>query len=177
MKLTEAGLDLIKEREGLRLEAYHCQANVLTIGYGHTSAAGAPLVKPGMKITQADAERILARDLVKYEDAVKRGVKVEINDNQYSALVSLCYNIGETRFATSTVLKRVNARDFNGAAEAFAMWNRAGGKVSKGLTKRRAAEAAMFLTPTIVSPTVPVKTPGLFTVVLNLILSIFKVSK
>lgn len=145
MNLTRAGLDLIKEREGLRLEAYRCQAGVLTIGYGHTSLAGTPLVKPGMKITVQEAERILARDLVKYEEAVQRCVTVDLTPNQYSALVSLCYNIGEGNFAKSTVVKRVNANDFQGAAKAFAMWNKADGKVSSGLVKRRAMEAALFL--------------------------------
>jgi lysozyme len=145
MKMTKAGLDLLKEREGLRLEAYYCQAGVLTIGYGHTSAAGEPLVRPGMKISKEEAERILIDDLRKYENAVKRLVKVNITPNQYSALVSLCYNIGEGAFSKSTVLKRVNAGDYHGAAKAFAMWNKAGGKVSNGLVKRRAMEASLFL--------------------------------
>lgn len=176
MKMTKAGLELIKDCEGLSLQAYHCPAGVLTIGYGHTSAAGLPPVKPGMKITKAIAETILERDLVKYEDAVKRHVKVDLTDNQYSALVSLCYNIGEGNFAQSTVVHRVNIKDFTGAAAAFAMWNKGGGKVLPGLVKRRALEAALFSTPTINLP-IPVKPEGLLSIILKLILSFFKVSK
>lgn len=145
MNLTKAGLDLLKGREGLRLEAYKCQAGVWTIGYGHTSKAGLPVVKPGLKITKQDAETILAHDLLQYERAVLRLVTVDLTDSQYSALVSLCYNIGEAHFASSTVLKLVNRKDFTGAAKAFSMWNKADGKVSDGLVKRRAAEAALFL--------------------------------
>lgn len=179
MKLTEAGLDIIKASEGLRLQAYLCPANVLTIGYGHTSRAGKPEVKSGMKITKEEAEAILLRDLVKYEDAVKRLVKVPLNDNQYSALVSLCYNIGEGNLAKSTVLARVNAKDFTGAAKAFAMWNRGGGKVLPGLTKRRQVEADLFLTPVVIPshPPIPEKPMGLLAVIFNVILSFFKVSK
>jgi lysozyme len=145
MKMTKAGLDLLKSSEGLRLGSYLCQAGVLTIGYGHTSAAGEPTVKPDMKITEREAEVILAHDLLKYEMAVAKAVTILISDNQYSALVLLCFNIGPKGFKSSTVLKRTNLGDFNGAAKAFAMWNKAGGKVSKGLTTRRAAEAALFL--------------------------------
>lgn len=179
MKLTEAGLDIIKVSEGLRLQAYLCPAKVLTIGYGHTSMAGKPEVKPNMTITKEEAEAILLRDLVKYEDAVKRLVKVPLNDNQYSALVSLCYNIGEGNLAKSTVIARVNAKDFSGAAKAFAKWNRAGGKVLPGLTKRRQVEADLFMNPIVIPshPPIPEKPMGLLAVILNVILSFFKVSK
>lgn len=178
MKMTQAGLDLIKAKEGLRLVAYYCPAGVLTIGYGHTSAAGAPFVKAGMKITEKEANEIFLNDLVKYEDAVKRLVKVPLNDNQYSALVSLCYNIGEGNLSKSTVIARVNQQDWKGAADAFLLWNRAKGQVSEGLKTRRKQEADLFLTP-VADHKLPADRPttGVVEAIINAILSIFKVSK
>jgi lysozyme len=178
MKLTKAGLDLIKSSEGLRLVAYYCPAGVLTVGYGHTSAAGAPFVKAGMKITEQEAEDILKADLVKYEDAVKRLVHVPINDNQYSALVSLCYNIGEGNLSKSTVIARVNQKDWEGAAKAFLLWNRSKGVVLKGLETRRKQEADLFLAP-VSDNKLPADRPttGVVEAIINAILSIFKVSK
>ena len=179
MKMTEAGLDLIRASEGLRLDAYRCPAGVPTIGYGHTTAAGGVPVKIGMKITKEEAEAILLRDLVKYEDAVKRLVKVDLNDNQFSALVSLCYNIGEGNLAKSTVIARVNIKDFSGAAKAFGMWTKSKGKTLPGLVKRREQEAALLLTPVVISshPPIPEQPKGLLATIINVILSFFKVSK
>ncbi len=147
MKVNAAGLDLIKSFEGLRLKAYKCSAGVDTIGYGHTSAAGAPVVKAGMKITAAEAEKILARDLGKYEQAVDKVVTVKPTPNQFSAMVSLCYNIGPGNFAGSSVVRRLNAGDVKGAAEAFLLWNKVHGRALAGLTRRREAERKLFLTP------------------------------
>jgi lysozyme len=147
VKVNAAGLDLIKSFEGLRLKAYKCSAGVDTIGYGHTSAAGAPVVKAGMKITAAEAEKILARDLGKYEQAVDKVVTVKPTPNQFSAMVSLCYNIGPGNFAGSSVVRRLNAGDVKGAAEAFLLWNKVHGRALAGLTRRREAERKLFLTP------------------------------
>jgi lysozyme len=147
MKVNAAGLDLIKSFEGLRLKAYKCSAGVDTIGYGHTSAAGAPVVKAGMKITEQEAEKILARDLGKYEQAVDKAVTVKPTSNQFSAMVSLCYNIGPGNFAGSSVVRRLNAGDVKGAAEAFLLWNKVHGRALAGLTRRREAERKLFLTP------------------------------
>lgn len=144
MKTNKAGLDLIKSFEGLRLETYKCSAGVDTIGYGHTSAAGAPKVAPGMKITAAEAEEILARDLRKYEEAVDKAVTVTPTENQFAAMVSLCYNIGPGNFSGSSVVKKLNAGDAKGAAQSFLLWNKAAGKVLAGLTRRREAEKALF---------------------------------
>jgi lysozyme len=146
MNTNKAGLDLIKSFEGLRLETYKCSAGVDTIGYGHTSMAGEPKVTPGMKITEAEAEEILARDLGKYEAAVDKAVTVEPTPNQFAAMVSLCYNIGPGNFAKSSVVRKLNAGDVDGAAQSFLMWNKAAGKVLAGLTRRREAEKKLFLT-------------------------------
>lgn len=146
MDTNKAGLDLIKSFEGLRLETYKCSAGVDTIGYGHTSAAGHPKVGKGMKITEAEAEQMLAHDLGKYEDAVEKGLKVTPTGNQFAAMVSLCYNVGPGNFAKSSVLKKINAGDIKGAAQSFLAWNKAAGKVLAGLTRRREAEKKLFLT-------------------------------
>jgi lysozyme len=134
---------LIKSFEGLELRAYKCPADVLTIGYGSTG----PHVKPNMVITEKQAEDLLRQDLVRFERAVTRLVTVPISQNQYDALVSFTFNLGEGNFSRSTLLKRVNARDFSGAQREFAKWNRAGGVVLAGLTRRRAAEARLFGEP------------------------------
>lgn len=144
MKTNQAGVNLIKEFEGFRSKAYKCPAGVWTIFFGHTSAAGAPEVKPGMTGSKEEGERVLKRDLKQYEDAVSRSIKVELTSNQFSACVSLCYNIGAGNFAKSSVARFCNKKQFKQAADAFALWNKAGGKVLPGLVRRRAAEAALF---------------------------------
>lgn len=96
-------------------------------------------------ISEADADKLLDKMLVKYEDAVNRYVQVPINQNQFDALVSFCYNVGQENLRNSTLLKKVNAKDFKGAADQFLRWNRAGGKVLAGLTKRRTDERKLFL--------------------------------
>ena len=143
-KINKETLELIKEFEGRELEAYVDPVGVWTIGYGHTAMAGSPIPKKGMKLTVQEAEALLLKDLVKYENPVRRLVKVPLTDNQYGALVSFTYNLGEGNFSKSTLLKKVNAKDFAGAVKEFAKWNKAGGKVLRGLTRRRAAETALF---------------------------------
>lgn len=145
MNTNKAGIALIKEFEGFRSKAYKDAVGVWTIGYGHTSMAGPPDVKRGLTITNAEGEKILKRDLVKYENAVADLLKVEVSSNQFSAMVSLCYNIGPANFKKSSVIRFVNKRQWQNAANAFALWNKAGGRVLAGLTRRRAAEAALFL--------------------------------
>jgi lysozyme len=145
MQTNAEGLSLIKIFEGLRLKAYKDPVGILTIGYGHTYAAGAPEVKLGMVITREEAEAMLRRDLVMYEKAVADAVKVALTSNQNSACVSLCYNIGPGNFKKSSVLRFINQGRFDDAADAFLLWNRAGGKILSGLVKRRAAEAALFI--------------------------------
>lgn len=140
-------VELIKRHEGLRLTAYLPTPNdKWTIGYGHTSTA-----KKGMTITEQEAEKLLLSDLAWVEDCIKRLVKVPLTQNQYDALGSLIFNIGEGNFSKSTVLKRLNSEDYKGAADAFLMWNKQRNKttgkmdVLNGLTKRREEERKLFL--------------------------------
>lgn len=150
--ITKEALELIKKSEGLRLYAYLDAVGVWTIGYGHTSAAGDPLVYKGMRISKEEAEEILRNDLERiYIPAVTRNVKVPLNPNQLGALVSFVYNLGEGNFKKSTLLKKLNKGDYKGAASEFPKWNKAGGKILKGLVIRRDAERALFEKPYSVS--------------------------
>lgn len=143
--LTAEAVRLIKSYEGLQLLAYQDRKNgVWTIGYGHTSMAGPPFVEKGLRITEKEALSILTADLKKYEAMVQRAVKVPLNDNQYGALVSFTYNLGPANLGKSTLLKKVNAKNFAGAALEFPRWNKDEGKVVRGLILRRAAEAKLF---------------------------------
>jgi lysozyme len=144
MAVNKETLELIKTFEGLELIAYYDPVGVLTIGYGHTNMAGPPKIVPGMRITAQEASDILMNDLKKYEAAVSKHVKVPLNQNQYGALVSFTYNLGEGNLSKSTLVKKLNVKDYEGAANEFPKWNKAGGKVLKGLVRRRAAEQALF---------------------------------
>lgn len=160
MKTNQAGIDLIKKWEGLRLTPYYCSGNKLTIGYGHTSAAGEPIVTPELRITASEAEDILKRDLAKFEAIVLRVINAPISENQFAAMVSLCFNIGGSAFAKSSVARLTNARDYHGAAESFALWNKAGGKVVAGLVKRRADEAALYRKNSKAETAKPISAPA-----------------
>ena len=142
MKTSNSGIDLICSFEGLRLKAYDDGVGVWTIGYGTTVINGVK-VKKGDTCTLEQAKSYMAQDLKQFESAVNQ-VKVPLNQNQYDALVSLAYNIGVSAFLNSTLLKKLNAKDYKGAAEQFDRWNQAGGKVMRGLTNRRAKERKLF---------------------------------
>jgi lysozyme len=143
--MSQGGLDnLLKKFEGCKLKAYHCPAGVCTIGYGHTSAAGAPQVVDGMTITQAQAEDILKRDIVKYEVAVMDLVKVKLTQNQFDVLVDFAYNAGVGNLKSSTMLKKVNAGDFDAVPAELMKWVKGGGKVLPGLVRRRQAAGAWW---------------------------------
>jgi lysozyme len=145
MKVSAAGINLIKEFEGVRLKAYKCPAGVYTIGAGHTSAAGPPAVKAGMEITNAQAMKILAQDLVQFEDCIESMVKVPLSQNQFDALVSFAYNVGLEAFRKSTLLKKVNANPNDRLiSNQFLRWNKSRGRVLQGLTKRRIEEARIY---------------------------------
>jgi len=145
MHMSQGGLDnLLKKFEGCKLKAYRCPANVCTIGYGHTSAAGAPQVADGMIITQADAEDILKRDIVKYEIAVMDLVKVKLTQNQFDVLVDFAYNAGVGNLKSSTMLKKVNAGDLDAVPAELMKWTKGGGKVLPGLVRRRQAAGAWW---------------------------------
>ena len=145
MHTTQSGIDIIKESEGLRLEAYNGPGGKWLIGYGHAQG-----VKPGMIIVESEAEDLLRQDLIAFEVGVKQLVKVTINDNELSAMVSLAYNIGGAAFATSSVLRELNSENRAAAADAFLLWNKisSGGDlvVSDHLMNRRQDERALFLT-------------------------------
>lgn len=148
MIITNNGLALIKYYEGCRLTAYKCPAGVWTIGYGHTG----PDVKPGMVITVQRADELLWQDVQRFVRDVNSLVKVPLTEGQFDALVSFAFNVGSDIDADtiaeglgdSTLLKLVNAGRFDAAAGEFGKWNKAGGKVLEGLTRRRATEAALF---------------------------------
>ena len=145
-EINQDGLDLIKHFEGLRLTSYKCPADVWTIGYGTTTRAGVGIiVEEGMTITEDDAETYLRRALDKFSDLILPHMTRLPTENQYAAMLSLAYNIGPVAFKKSTCLKRFNAGDIDGAAEALTWFNKAGGKVLQGLVRRRAAEHDLFL--------------------------------
>lgn len=132
-------VSLIKEFEGLELKAYKDIVGVWTIGYGHTKT-----VNPNMVITEKEAERLLRSDLDWVEKAINENVEIELTQNQYDALASFIYNVGGTAFKKSTMLRKLNTNDIEGAAAEFKRWNKAGGKVVRGLSRRRKAEEEMF---------------------------------
>jgi GH24 family phage-related lysozyme (muramidase) len=139
------GIDLIKKSEGCELDAYLDAVGIWTIGYGHTGTVDGKAICFGMVITQDEAIELLKADLRKFEKSVEELVTTEINQNQFDALVSFTYNVGPGNLKKSTLLKKVNTDDFNGAAEEFLKWNKAGGRVLNGLTTRREAEKKLFL--------------------------------
>jgi lysozyme len=148
MKLSDNGLRLIQEFEGLRLTSYLCSAGVPTIGYGATYYADGSKVKLGQTITNSQAAQLLKDHVKEFEGAVIGLLnKTKVNQNQFDALVSLCYNIGPDKLAISQLLRfiKANPNDPKIAAE-FAKWNRAGGEVSTGLVRRRKKEAQLYFT-------------------------------
>jgi lysozyme len=152
MKIASRGLALIKQFEGLRLAAYRDSVGVWTIGYGHTAAAGDPKPRAGMRITKGEADAILARDLGRYETAVLAAITRPATQDQFDAMVSLCFNIGPGNFTKSSVVRAFNLGEDRRAAQAFLAWNKAGGKVLAGLARRRQAEKRLFLSKAATPP-------------------------
>lgn len=141
--MSAIGLTALISREARKLKAYKDTKGIWTIGIGHTAAAGAPIPYAGLTISAAEADVIFARDLVQYEDAVRDAINVVLTDNQFDALVSICFNIGTGGFRGSTFVKRINARA--SAAQiraAILMW-----KKPPEILTRRVAEADQFATP------------------------------
>lgn len=145
MNISKNGIELIKRFEGLELEAYPDSVGVWTIGYGWTQAVDGKKIAPGMRIDQATADRLLKCGVVQYEQGVNQLVKVRITQGQFDALVSFAYNLGLRSLSTSTLLRKLNNGDTQGAADEFGRWVNAGGKRLDGLVTRRAAERRMFL--------------------------------
>ena len=161
MQLSKRGLDLIYEFEGRltllpdgRYQAYRCPANVWTIYAGCTEG-----VSRGMIVSEAEGETMFRRELANFERCVTLACTREPNQYQFDAFVALAYNIGEAGFRKSSVLRLFNSGKTEAAAKAFSLWNKGGGRVLRGLVRRRAAEAALFLTPVepITTPEMPQK--------------------
>jgi lysozyme len=135
------GKALIKSFEGCKLQAYQDSVGVWTIGYGHTG----PDVTPGKVISQGEADLFLDWDLQWVNKCIRESVKVPLNQNQWDALGSFIFNLGGTKFRKSTLLLKLNLKDYGGAADEFLKWDKAGGNVLPGLTRRRKAERELFL--------------------------------
>jgi len=163
-EINQAGLDLIKSFEGIpdgdpttvNLDPYLDPVGIWTIGWGHALRDGSGFLRgkenkrrafslyPG-GLTLGQAEALLRADLIDKCRDVQALIKVKVNDNQFAALISFAFNCGTQNLAKSTLLRLLNAGDVAGAATEFGKWNKAGGKVLTGLTRRRAAEAGLFL--------------------------------
>ncbi|CDL83179.1 lysozyme [Xenorhabdus szentirmaii] len=143
MEISDKGLECIKQYEGLKLQAYPDPATdgiPWTIGYGHTQG-----VKKGDVITEPQAEAFLRDDLQSIYTTLIQRVKVPLSQGQFDALCSFIFNCGSGNFSGSTLLKKLNQGDYKGAAAEFPRWNKAAGKVLRGLDNRRASERQMFL--------------------------------
>ena len=167
-EINQAGLNLIKSFEGIldgdpstvNLDPYVDPVGIYTIGWGHAIVWGNNFLRsstPNAKniakqlypngLTMAQAESLLRNDTHAASIPVEGLVKVPVTDNQFAALVSFAFNVGVNALRNSTLLRKLNARDYDGAAMEFSKWNKAGGRVLKGLTRRREAEATLFRTP------------------------------
>ena len=142
LKISQTGIDLIKRFEGCVLTAYQCPAGIWTIGYGHTRTA-----YKGQKISLKTAEKLLEEDIKIFENGVNKAVSVSLTQNQFDALVSFSFNCGLTALKNSTLLKKLNKKDYIGAANEFPRWNKSKGRVLTGLVRRREEEKELFLKP------------------------------
>lgn len=143
-QISQRGIDLIKHFEGCYLKAYKDSVGVWTIGYGHTGLVHKDgTVKAGRMITQQEAEDLLRYDLTNFAKRVEQGATVPMTDDQFAALVSFDFNTGG--FLRSTLRKKLNAGQYDEAANQFLLWDKAGGKTLKGLTRRRRSERNLFL--------------------------------
>lgn len=140
-RMSEKGLKLLEGYEGIKLEAYLDTAGIWTIGVGHTG----PEVKKGMIATLAQVRKWLDEDVREAEDAVNRLVKVSLTQDQFDSLASFAFNLGAGNLASSTMLKVLNAGNYEEAGKQFKRWVYSGGKVTPGLVKRRHSEAQAFL--------------------------------
>jgi lysozyme len=139
LKTSQEGISLIKKFEGCELTAYQCSAGVWTIGYGHTKG-----VEKGMTISKESAEEMLVEELHEYENYINDNVTASLSQNQFDAMVSWVYNLGPANLKASTLLKVLNAGDYDGVPAQIKRWNKAGGQTLDGLIRRREAEALLF---------------------------------
>ncbi|NCC23024.1 MAG: lysozyme [Alphaproteobacteria bacterium] len=140
MRISETGLALIQEFEGLRLVGYRDPVGIATIGWGHTKTA-----RVGQRISMERAEQLLREDVATFERCVERVVRASLNQNEFDALVSWAFNVGCGAVARSTLVRKLNTGDRKGAADEFLRWDKAGGKRLAGLSRRRRAERELFL--------------------------------
>ena len=139
LKPSENSVEIIKKHESYRSKAYQCPSGVWTIGYGHTKG-----VRKGQTITRAQGEAYFQQDLQNAVNIVRKYVKVPLTQNEFDALVSFVFNVGEGNFKNSTMLKKINAREYEAAAAEFPKWNKGDGKVLQGLVTRRREEKGLF---------------------------------
>ena len=140
MSISETGISLIKKWEGFRANAYRDPVGIWTIGYGHIKG-----VKPGQYISEPDALKLLREEVKAYEAAVHNLVSVPLNQNQYDALTSFCYNVGKGALKHSTLLELLNREDYRAAADQFLRWVKGAGRTLPGLVSRRQEERGLFL--------------------------------
>lgn len=145
MEISKVGIDLIKSFEGCQLKAYRCPAGVWTIGWGTTEKVNGMKPHAGMVITQEQADKLLIDHLSTYENAVNK-LNAQLNQNQFDALVSFCYNLGPYIFK-GNLLTAINAQNWASVADQLLLYNRGGGKVLAGLVRRRKAERDLFIKP------------------------------
>ena len=139
MQISEAGLNFIIKFEGLRLRAYWDAVGIPTIGYGHTRN-----VQMGTRITRSEAKQLLLQDVYEFERGVEDLITVDLHQHEFDALVSFSFNVGLGALRRSTLRAKLNVGDFEGAAEEFRRWDRAGGRRLRGLTRRRRQESMIF---------------------------------
>jgi lysozyme len=139
MKISAEGKELIKKFEGCELESYRCSADVSTIGYGHTKG-----VSDGDSCTQDEADQMLTEDLEEFEQHVDRLVTVDLEQNQFDALVAWTFNLGPTNLKSSTMLRVLNEGEYGKVPGEMKRWNKAGGKTLDGLIRRREAESLLW---------------------------------
>lgn len=142
LRMSEQGLALLKQREGHGRKAYRDTQGVWTIGYGHTHFDGPPIPHEGLTITAEEEEAMLRRDIVRYENIVKKNVKVPLLQNQFDALTSICYNVEAALGPGSTIVRRLNEGDYKGAGQAIMLWNK-----PPEIIGRRRGEQKQFMTP------------------------------
>jgi lysozyme len=152
-QISEDGLALVKRFEGLQLRAYKCPADVWTIGYGHTAGA-----TQGLVIDDAEAHRLLRKDLANAEAAIDDMIRVALTDDQFAALVSWTFNVGAGAARASTLRRKLNAGDYDAVPTELAKWRKGGGKILNGLVRRRAAEAEIWSRSNI-APASPLPVP------------------
>ena len=146
MRCNDEGVNLIKKYEGCSLRTYLDPIGICTIGFGSTyGLVGNRLDSSHRDITENEAEYLLKRELRSTENAVARMVSSSLTSNQFSALCCLVYNVGSGNFRRSTMLMKLNRKDFQGAANEFWKWRRAGGRILRGLVRRRAEETKLFV--------------------------------